>query len=134
MPYTRPDRSGLPDPQTPSERGSLLRSDSYLHLKDLSSLDQDEIKIDLASKTVENKVSGSSKWDKRGANLPSVLTPPVEAPNETSPSKQIQQSRTKPKRPPKPLDLANVGSNSSTKRDNVKFSPRTGASSPRVMV
>src|ERR1700737_344588 len=86
MPYTRPDRKGLPIPPEEDEE-ELPRSESYLHLSDLGS----ESNTSQNASTEQSPEASNSKTVPRKAKgvgkKPPELTPPAEVSHENSPSK-----------------------------------------------
>src|SRR5271156_3911516 len=86
MPYTRPDRKGLPDPPSDEEGVEMRRSDSYLRLSDASGGEPSpppEVTLPPAT-DAPSQPPPVHKHNHRKIDPPE-LTPPIEVSNETSP-------------------------------------------------
>jgi len=88
MPYTKPDRKGLPDPSPGEEGSEMRRSDSYLHLSDASGDDTSpppEV-THAAPNDAPSQPPAVHTHNHRKVEPPE-LTPPIEVSNENSLSK-----------------------------------------------
>jgi hypothetical protein len=127
MPYTRPDRSGLPDPTSSADsasRSRFRRSDSYLGLTQNGPLPEGSEETDSAPRVAIIEGSPLTKQNKGGVN---ISNPPLE---KTSPSKE-RQTPTKAEKPPKPQNI--LGSSSRMKRDIGETSPKSATPNLRAV-
>lgn len=83
MPYTRPDRKGLPSSDDDEESSEIPRSESYLRLSELGSSNASQSAS--AAEPMEQMSNKPPSRKTKTAKQPQ-LTPPVEASLEHSPS------------------------------------------------
>ena len=99
MPYTRPDRKGLPDPlpDVADAVGEMPRSESYLRLSELASVIGPARQPPAQNLIPPDKSLSRSKGSgngKRECKKVALLTPPIEISHDNTP--------TKPSPPPTP--------------------------------
>jgi hypothetical protein len=134
MPYTRPDRKGLPPPP-PEEEEEMPRSESYLRLSDLGSqvsASSLHVQITPTQSTSQSNNLETEKQTKRKIHVPE-LTPPMEMSNEHSPAKSPSTKshfEERPKTPSRrnssssPVQKEGTPGSPPQKRKSVNTSPR----------